>query len=263
MSLFKPYRFVFLAGKGGVGKSFCCANTARILSREHKVAVVDADLEGSNTGTIFGVADIEMKLDMDGNKVLPIDVSPTLKLINVASHPALRALKTAVVWDQTHQEDFLYQVLTRIDWGWTPDFLLVDCPAGVGMAIPALRKAYRHVDGAFLVTSPAQVSIENCEAVINMLRNMSIPIVGLMENMSHFECPQCKRKERLFGPSRGKELAAKYDLEFFGEHPFIPGIAEKMDAGIAVDDDSLIHIAQALIIHATKTKRIKGVLGWE
>jgi len=262
VALFKPYRFVFLAGKGGVGKSFCCANVARILSHEHRVAVVDADLEGSNTGTIFGVADVEMRLDVDGDRVLPTDVTPSLKLINVASHPALRSLKTTVVWDQKHQEDFLYQVLTRIDWGWTPDFLLVDCPAGVGMAIPALRKAYRHVDGAFLVTSPAQVSIENCEAVVNMLKDVGIPVVGIMENMSYIECQKCSHREWLFGPSRGEGLATKHGVEFFGMHPFVPGTAEKMDAGEAVKDDALVHIAQAFILHATKAKRIKGVLGW-
>jgi len=239
----EPIKILVTAGKGGVGKSIISTNVARKLSETVKVAFIDADLEGSNSSTCFGVADRELEVDADGNKVIPIRISDHLELVNVSSHPSVRNIHGTVMWEKETQEDFLRQVLTRMAWGFKPEVVIIDCPAGVGAAIPALKKVYKNIDGAVLVTTPAKVSIENCEGVIRLLLDHKIPIMGMLSNMSYFTCGKCGQKEYPYGTNGVKDLAKKYSLYIYGELPFMMDIPGHMDRGEAISSELIDTIA--------------------
>jgi len=261
MGIFGPKRVLFLGGKGGVGKSLVAASVARIVAREHKVALIDADLEGSNLATILGKTDEELKVDSDGHKILPLLVEPNLALVCVSALPYLRSIKGTVLWEKERQEDFLRQVLNDVKWPWDPDFLFVDCPAGVGSAIPALRSIYKTIDGAVLVTTPAKVATENAEGVVVLLRDLKIPILGMLQNMTYFQCPKCSYKHSFFGVENANALAKKYDIHIFGELPFDPDIPYKMDNGIAINHDILVAISEFIVERTGLSSRLKSAFG--
>ena len=239
----EPIKILFIAGKGGVGKSFLSTNVARTLAKDLKVAFIDADLEGSNTSTCFNVPDMELEVDVDGNKVRPIKVNDNLELVNVSAHPSIKNIHGTVMWEKETQEDFLKQVLTKMAWGFKPEVLIIDCPAGVGAAIPALKKVYKHIDGAVLVTTPAKVSLENCEGVVRLLLDYKIPVMGVLSNMAYFTCGKCGGKEYPYGENGVKTLAEKYSLYVYGELPFKSDIPGHMDRGEAISLELISHIS--------------------
>lgn len=260
MTMFGPMKIIFLGGKGGVGKSLVAASVARIVARTHKVAVIDADLEGSNLATIFGRPNEELKVDSDGHKIIPILVEPNLALVCVSALPYLQSIKGTVLWEKDRQEDFLKQVLNDVKWPWNPDFLFVDCPAGVGSAIPALKSIYKTIDGAVLITTPAKVATENAEGVVVMLKDLKIPILGMLQNMTYFQCPKCNHKHSFFGIENAKALAKKHDINIFGELPFDPDIPYKMDNGMAINHDILVEIGHFIINRTKIVSRVKYAL---
>lgn len=257
-----PIKIIFMAGKGGVGKSAVASSVARILARDHKVAIIDADLEGSNLQTVFGVPDEELKVDVDGSKVLPMQVNDNLDLVTISAHPAIRKSRSAVMWEPETQRDFLKQVLTKMAWSFKPEFLIIDCPAGVGAIFPALKSIYKHIDGAVLVTIPAKVSVQNCEAVVILLRNNKVPVLGLLANMSYKICPECGHKDYLYGRGHIKPLVLKHNIHEFGELPFDGALPMMMDRGEAINHDVFVDISDKIILLSKPLNRIKRALGW-
>jgi len=124
--------------------------------------------------------------------------------------------------------------------------MIIDCPAGVGQAIPALKTIYKKIDGAILVTTPAKVATENTEGVIILLNDLKIPILGILANMTYFQCTNCDVKHYFYGVDGVKTLAERHSIPQLGNLPFDLDIPHRMDKGMAINHEVLVKITDLL-----------------
>src|SRR6516162_8143131 len=209
------------SGKGGVGKSTVAANLALALAGEgHQVGLMDADIYGPSVPIMMGVhgvidqATTPLPLETYGIKLLSIGflVPPT----------------QAVIWRGPMVDRALRQFLTQIDWG-PLDCLVLDLPPGTGDAQLTLTQN-APLTGAIIVTTPQDVSLVDARKGLEMFRQVRVPVLGIVENMSYFVGEDGKRYE-IFRHGGGKKLAAEAGVPFLGEIPIDPRVAECGDLG--------------------------------
>lgn len=214
-----------VSGKGGVGKSLVTSLLACEMKRGKKtVAILDADITGPSIPKMFG-KDERAKGTKEG--IEPVETKSGIKIIS--SSFFLENKTDPIIWRGPVISGAIKQFWEETIWG-DIDYMFVDMPPGTG-DVPLTIFQMLPVDGIIIVTSPQELVSEIVEKGINMANKMNIPIVGIVENMSYFECPDCKKKHYIYGKSNIKEVAKKYNIKSISKIPINPIISKKSDNG--------------------------------
>ena len=204
-----------LSGKGGVGKSTVSVNLAYALSNHgYQTGLLDLDLHGPSIAKMLGIED--MKLEAMGDRILPVKVTGSLKVISIAL--LLNETDSPVVWRGPMKAAATKQFLGDVEWG-NLDFLVVDLPPGTGDEALNIIQYAPNVEGAVIVTTPQDVAILDSSKAIKFVEMMNLPVLGVIENMSGMVCPHCGEVIDLFGKGGGEKAAARYKVPYLGAIP--------------------------------------------
>ncbi len=215
-----------VSGKGGVGKSLVTSMMAVTAKRRgHSVAVMDADITGPSIGRVFGVKQQAMATKQGG--IIPVMSKTGIELMS--TNFLLPEETDPVVWRGSIISGAVKQFWTDVMWG-DVDYMFIDMPPGTG-DVPLTVFQSLPVDGIIIVASPQELVSMIVEKAVKMANMMKIPVIGLVENMSYVECPDCGKKIYLFGESKVSETAEKYNLPVLAEMPIRPEIAKLCDDG--------------------------------
>lgn len=224
------------SGKGGVGKSTTAANIALALSHEGaRVGVLDADIYGPSQPQMLGVANLRPEV-INQNKILPLNARG-LQLVSMGS---LVTDKTPMIWRGPMVSGALQQLLTQTQWD-DVDYLIVDMPPGTGDIQLTLSQSVP-VSSSVIVTTPQDIALLDAKKGIEMFRKVSIPVVGVVENMATHICSNCGHEEAIFGEHGGDKLADEFSTRVLGRLPLKLAIREQADGGkptVATDPESV------------------------
>jgi ATP-binding protein involved in chromosome partitioning len=217
---------VVASGKGGVGKSTTAVNLALALEREGaRVGMLDADIYGPSLPTMLGIPQAGQPAMTEDKRLQPHRVQG----IAVMSMGFLVTEKTPMVWRGPMVSGALMQLLHQTAWP-ELDYLIIDMPPGTGDIQLTLSQQVP-VDGAVIVTTPQDVACLDARKGIEMFRKVNVPVLGLIENMSVYHCPQCGHAASIFGAAGGQALAAEYSVPLLGQLPLALDIRAQTDAG--------------------------------
>ena len=215
-----------VSGKGGVGKSLVSSLlTVMTAKNGYKTAILDADITGPSIPKMFGIK--EKATSLDGKFINPIETSLGVKVMSI--NLLLENEDDPVVWRGPVIGGAVKQFWTDVNWG-EVDYMFVDMPPGTG-DVPLTVFQSLPVDGIIIVASPQELVSMIVGKAVKMANMMNIPVLGIVENMSYFECPTCKDKINIFGESRINETAKKYGIETISKLPINPKFASLSDAG--------------------------------
>jgi ATP-binding protein involved in chromosome partitioning len=212
------------SGKGGVGKSTVAVNLALALAAEGlRVGILDADLYGPSVPKLLG---IEGKPTVRADGIFSPHLAYGIKAMSIGS---MLTPGQAVVWRGPMATSALRQLLRESDWG-TLDVLVVDLPPGTGdIQISLFQQA--ELAGAVIVSTPQDLALIDAKKAIDMIKRLSIPLLGLIENMSYFIAPDTGKRYDIFGHGGAQTAAASLGMPFLGEVPLVMSIRETSDSG--------------------------------
>jgi ATP-binding protein involved in chromosome partitioning len=215
------------SGKGGVGKSTVAVNLALALQRDGaRTGLLDADIYGPSIPIMMGTH--APPPGMRDNQILPVEAHG-LRLMSVGF---IAGKEAPVIWRGPMVHKLVTQFLGAVVWG-ELDYLVVDLPPGTGDAQLTLTQS-APLSGAVVVTTPQDVALEDVYRAVRMFEQVKVPILGIVENMSSYVCPQCGHREEIFAHGGGRRAAAKYDVPFLGEIPIVAAIREAGDRGLPI-----------------------------
>ena len=214
-----------VSGKGGVGKSLVTSLLASEMQRRgHNCAVLDADITGPSIPKSFGIHEHCMGTE---EYLLPVTTHTGLQIMSM--NLILENEREPVVWRGPVIAGAVTQFWTDVMWQ-DVDFMFVDMPPGTG-DVPLTVFQSLPVDGIVIVTTPQDLVGMIVEKAVNMAGLMNIPVIGIVENMSYFKCPDCGKEHAIFGESRVEELAKEYGIPHVAKLPIDPVITTMADAG--------------------------------
>jgi len=234
------------AGKGGVGKTTVAVNLALALAKSgSRVGIIDGDIYGPNVPMMLGV---RSQLGSDGEKIVPAQKYD----LQVISMGFLATDDAPVIWRGPMLHGVIRQFFHEVRWD-NLDYLVIDLPPGTGDVVLSLSQTV-FVAGAIVVTTPQQVSLSDTRRAIAMYRKLEIPILGLVENMSHFVCPSCRHESDIFGSGGGEKLAEEMQVQFLGRIPISEPLRIGGDTGVPIMlSDPTSAAAQAFLAAAERT----------
>ena len=218
-----------VSGKGGVGKSLVsCLLAAKCQKAGLKVGVLDADITGPSVPKSFGITSRAMQ---DETGLLPTVTKTGVKMMSI--NLLLEDVNSPVVWRGPVISGVIEQFWTDVNWG-ELDYLFVDMPPGTGdVALTVFQSL--PVDGIVIVTTPQDLVKMIVNKAFNMAKIMNVPVLGLVENMSYYQCPDCGKKHNIFGESQIDETAAGLGVPVLAKFPIDPNVAKLVDEGRVED----------------------------
>ncbi|KAI8894720.1 P-loop containing nucleoside triphosphate hydrolase protein [Globomyces pollinis-pini] len=229
-------KLLVLSGKGGVGKSTVSTNIANLLSQHLDVGLMDLDICGPSLPKMTGSEGEQVHQSNSGWS--PVYVSDTLAVMSIGY--MLPNPDEAVIWKGPKKNGLIKQFLKDVDWGHL-DYLVVDTPPGTSDEHLSIVQYLKEsgIFGAVIVTTPQELALLDVRKEINFCKKVGIPIIGVVENMSGFICPNCSKESLIFPPSSGgaRQMAVDMNIPFLGSIPLDPRIAKSSDLG-----ESLVEI---------------------
>jgi ATP-binding protein involved in chromosome partitioning len=224
------------SGKGGVGKSTTTVNLALALAAEGAaVGILDADIYGPSQPMMMGISGRPESLDgktMEPMKNHGVEVMSIGFMINDDQ---------AMIWRGPMATQALDQLLRQTNWG-ELDYLLVDMPPGTGDIALTLSQRVP-LTGAVIVTTPQDIALLDAKKGLKMFEKVGVPILGIVENMAVYHCPQCGHEDHIFGADGGRRMAAEYGVDYLGGLPLTLAIREQADSGrptVVADPDGAV-----------------------
>jgi ATP-binding protein involved in chromosome partitioning len=224
MTAAKPHRTLIAigSGKGGVGKSTVAANLAIALARTgKKVGLIDADVYGPSQPTLLGSSE---RPRAEGEQLIPVEAQG-IKFLSLGH---LVSPGHALAWRGPMATGALAK-LVEADWG-NSELLIVDLPPGTGDVQLSLIQKSRP-QGAVIVSTPQDLSLIDARRAVDLFNKMSVPVIGLIENMAAYVCPHCGEASHPFGSGGAEAAAEEMGIAFLGRLPLSPAIREASDAG--------------------------------
>ncbi len=235
--------YAVVSGKGGVGKSSVTALLASAMqARGKQTAILDADVTGPSIPKVFGITG---QCETDGAVIYPRESSTGIRVMSV--NLLLPQQDAPVVWRGPVISGVIQQFFTDVAWG-DVDYMFVDMPPGTG-DVPLTVFQSLKVDGIIVVTTPQDLVGLIVSKAIHMAEMMNIPVVGLVENMSYFTCPDCGKQHSIFGESKTQEVADKFGLPVLAKLPIdtrTPALADKGAIELA-DMDAVMPVVDKLV----------------
>ncbi len=235
-----------MSGKGGVGKSLVCSMLAINSSNNgYKTAVLDADITGPSIPKIFGVTNGQRAIGSEKG-LIPVTTKSGVDVMSI--NLLLEEETKPVVWRGPVISAVVQQFYTDVLWN-EKDIMFIDMPPGTGDVPLTVFQSFK-IDGIVIVTTPQDLVSMIVEKSINMANMMNIPVVGIVENMSYYECASCGKKEYIFGEGKVEEVAKKFNIPVLAKLPINPQIAKFIDEGniekvnVALLDGALKHIME-------------------
>ena len=215
-----------VSGKGGVGKSLVTSLLSVNMKREgYQVGIMDADITGPSIPRMFGLT---AKCEGSEQGIFPVRSKLDMDVISI--NCLLENDTDPVVWRGPVIAGTVTQFWTDVIWG-DKDFLFIDMPPGTG-DVPLTVFQSIPIDGIIVVASPQELVGMIVEKAVKMADLMKIPVLGLVENMSYFECPDCGKKHYIYGDSKVEEIAKKYDIQNIARIPVNPKLTAAADKGM-------------------------------
>ena len=215
-----------VSGKGGVGKSSVTSQLAVLTARhEYKTAILDADITGPSIPKAFGIKEKAFGTE-DG--ILPVKSKTGIEVMSI--NLLLENDTDPVVWRGPVIAGTVKQFWTDVIWG-EVDFMFVDMPPGTG-DVPLTVFQSLPLDGIIVVTSPQDLVSMIVEKAVKMAGLMDIPVLGIVENMSYFECPDCGKRHSVFGESKIEEIAEKFGIKNVAKLPLNREVSSACDKGV-------------------------------
>jgi len=222
------HKVIVLSGKGGVGKSTVAVNLAVALGLSGKrVGLLDVDIHGPSIPTMLGLEDVSIQGSKDG--LIPIDIDG-LKVMSLGF--LLPNPDEAVIWRGPMKMGAIKQFLKDVAWG-DLDYLVIDSPPGTGDEPLSVCQLAAPLAGAVVVTTPQKVAAVDVRKSITFCRQLQVPVLGVVENMSGFACPKCGEVTQILRSGGGSKIAADMQVPFLGSIPMDPKVAESSDKGQA------------------------------
>lgn len=222
------HKFLVMSGKGGVGKTSVSVNLAMALAAKgHKVGLMDVDIHGPDVPRMLGLTGmLEMN---DSRKMIPVSYSKTLSAVSIES--LMTGKDDAIIWRGPMKHSVIRQFIADVDWG-ELDYLIIDSPPGTGDEPLSVAQVIPDAH-AIIVTTPQEVALADVRKSINFCKTVNMDILGVIENMSGYECPHCGKPVDIFGTGGGERTAELMGLEFLGRIPLDPRLVAAGDTGVA------------------------------
>ncbi len=222
------HKIIVMSGKGGVGKSTVAVNLACSLAEKKlRTGLLDIDIHGPSVPKLLGIEHKKPEGTEDG-RIFPVDYSEYLKVISVGF--MLNDPDDVVIWRGPLKYSLIRQFLKDVEWG-ELDYLVIDSPPGTGDEPLSVCQLIEDPEGAVIVTTPQDVALIDVRKSISFCRQLGMPILGVIENMSGFICPHCGTATGIFKTGGGENLAAELGIPFLGRIPIEAEIAAGGDNG--------------------------------
>jgi ATP-binding protein involved in chromosome partitioning len=224
------HKIMVLSGKGGVGKSTVAVNLATALALAgRRVGILDVDIHGPSVPKLLHLEGSQIAATDDA--MLPVELPCGEGRLSVMSIGfLLRERDDAVIWRGPRKYGVIKQFLKDVEWG-DLDYLVVDSPPGTGDEPLAVAQLIEKADGAVVVTTPQEMAVQDVRRCIVFCRQVALPVLGVVENMSGFVCPGCGKMTSIFGHDGGRAMAAEMGVPYLGAIPIEPEMVVSGDGG--------------------------------
>ncbi len=224
------HKIFVLSGKGGVGKSSVSANLAAVLSKKgYKTGLMDVDVHGPSIAQMLGMTEL-LDITPDQRRLIPKQVNDNLKVVSVQA--LMQDKDQAIIWRGPAKAGMIQQFVGMVDWG-KLDFLVIDAPPGTGDEPLTVVQTIPDAMGV-IVTTPQEVALADIRKSISFCKTVKLKTLGIVENMSAFNCPHCGEPVDLFKHGGGEKTAREQGLTFLGSIPFDTGVVASGDQGVPI-----------------------------